>query len=321
MISPNPYQCIQLLFLFLVYDFAKSISVNMMAKQSSCPYPMFPDPHPMRLRAGAPTPTIVVGRGVPPIQSAPLSSSLASHAPLGRAYSTADPNILRMNGRPYWVHGLLGKGGYGEVFTVEMLLPAGLEVAFSENGDIKIDAEDGCMLLKPKKSVCEPQETGRLPPAEVVDLSSSTFPYPPSTWSSFGDASLAEEFRTTEHDDREEPSRQDHGQATSSSVPTTTSLQRPEGSRSPTDHFVYSSGVFLALKMQCARSAEELALLVKEVENLRFLKDDQGVVQIIDHAVNDKFLKLAILMELGVASFYGGDSFTKLWAFFLPYVS
>ena len=260
----------------------------------------------MRLRAGAPTPTIV-GRGVPPIQSAPLSSSLASHAPLGRAYSTADPNILRMNGRPYWVHGLLGKGGYGEVFTVEMLLPAGLEVAFSENGDIKIDAEDGCMLLKPKKSVCEPQETGRLPPAEVVDLS-STFPYPPSTWSSFGDASLAEEFRTTEHDDREEPSRQDHGQATSSVPPTTQRLDP----RSLTGPFIYSSGVFLALKMQAARSAKELALFVGEVENMRFLMGEQGVVQIKDYAVNNEFLKLNILMELGVASIFRKREFDDL---------
>ena len=227
-----------------------------------------------------------------------------------------------MNGRPYWVHGPLGKGGFGEVFKVEVLLPAGLEVAFSENGDIEIDEEDGCMLVRPKQTAAEPrepQETDRLPPADATDLS-STFPLPPSwstfgEWSTFGDVSLSPEddARRTEQDDLQELGGQDHGQATSSVPPTT--LQRLDH-RSPTGHFVYSSGVFLALKMQSARSAKELALLVEEVENLRFLKGEQGVVQIKDHAVDNVFLKLNILMELGVGSgsrsFFGEENLTTV---------
>ena len=210
-----------------------------------------------------------------------------------------------MNDRPYWVHGPLGKGGFGEVFKVEVLLPAGLEVAFSESGDIEIDEDDGCMMVRPKQTAAErePQETDGLPPADATDLS-STFPLPPS-WSTFGDASLApdDEARRTEQDDLQELGGQDHGQATSS-VPTTTQRLDP---RSPAGPFVYSSGVFLALKMQAARNAKELALLVEEVENLRFLKGEQGVVQIKDHAVNNEFLKLNILMELGVGSFRGRE--------------
>ena len=46
-------------------------------------------------------------------------------------------------------------------------------------------------------------------------------------------------------------------------------------------------------------------MLVKEVENLRFLAGEQGVVQIVDHAVCYKFLRLDFVMELGVGLFYG----------------
>ena len=267
-------------------------------------------PRPPRLGPAATPVGVVVGHGGAAIVPAPsfaLSSSppLAPRPPPG-AYSTSDTRIFRMNGRPFWVHGPLGKGGFGEVFKVEVLLPAGLEVAFSENGDIEIDEEDGCMLVRPKQTAAEarePQETDGLPPADATDLS-STFPLPPS-WSTFGDASLApdDEARRTEQGDLQELGEQDHGQTTSS-VPTTTQRLDPP---SPTGHFVYSSGVFLALKMQTSRSAKQLALLVEEVENLRFLKGEEGVVQIKDHAVDNVFLKLNILMELGVGSFRGRE--------------
>ena len=270
--------------------------------------------HPMVPRSPrfgpAPTPVagVVVGNGGAAIVPAPsfaLSSSppLALRPPPG-AYSIYDMRLFRMNGRPYWVHGPLGKGGFGEVFKVEVLLPAGLEVAFSEKGDIEIDEEDGCMFVKPKAvEPLEPQETDRLPPVDVSDLS-ETFPLPPS-WSTFGDVSLApdDEVRRKEQDDLQELGEQDRSQATPS-VPTTT---QKLDSRSPTGGFVYSSGAFLALKMQTARSAKELAMLVEEVENLRFLKGEEGVVQIKDHAVDNVFLKLNILMELGVGSFRGRE--------------
>ena len=286
------------------------------AKQSSFDHPMLPPPGPPRLKP-APTPGDVVGHdGGASIPAAPfaLSSSsppLALLPPPG-AYSTSDTRIFRMNGRLYWVHGLLGRGGFGEVFAVEMLLPEGLEVAFSENGDIETDDEDRCLVLRPKQTVSEhgPQETDRLPSSGAVD-SPETFPCPTS-WSTFGDASLAPQdetmvfFRKESDGLLQEAGGEDHGQ-TISSVPTPT--QRPE-TPPPATHFVYSSGVFLALKTQSPRSTEMLDLLVKEVENLRFLKGDQGVVQIIDYAVDYEFLQLNILMELGVASFSGGENLT-----------
>ena len=281
----------------------------MAAKHSSSFYAVVPG---TPLLGPAPTPAGLVGHGgAARIPAAPFV--LRPPPPPG-AYSASDTRIFRMNGRPYWVHGLLGKGGFGEVFNVEMLLPEGLEVAFSENGDIEIDDEDGCVLVRQKQMVAErePQETDRLPPADATDLS-STFPLPPS-WSTFGDASPApdDKARRTEQDDLQELGGQDHGRATSSVRPTTTQRLDP---RSPAGHFVYSSGVFLALKMQIARSAKELALLEKEVENLRFLKGDQGVVQIIDHAVNNEFLKLGILMELGVGSIFRRREFDDIPGF------
>ena len=273
----------------------------MVAKQPPFHHPMLPVPGTPRFRP-APPPADFVGHGGVSTPAAAFALSSPAFLPPPGAYSTADPRIFRVNGRPYWVHGLLGRGGYGEVCAVEMLLPDGLEVAFSENGDIEIDNEDGCLVLRPKQMVSErePQETGRLPPA--VD---SSFPHPPS-WSTFGDASLASEESTTHDDLVQEPHGEDHGQ-TIASVPT-----------SPTEHFVYSSGVFLALKTQCAQNAKVLGLLVKEVENLRFLKGNQGVVQIIDYAVDYEFLKLYILMELGVAFFCGGENLTMLWMFLVP---
>ena len=198
-----------------------------------------------------PDPTPVANHGRRPVQVAPTilpSTSpfaLSPVAPPG-AYSVTDTRITWMNGRPYLVHGLLGKGGFGEVFSVEMLLPVGLEVVFSENGDIEID-EKGCVSVttKQKPEFGSSNTDLRPPPAEPL-------------------------------------------------------------------HFVYSSGVFLALKTQSARSAKELALLVKEVENLRFLTGEQGVVQIIDFAVSFQFLRLNFIMELGVGSFFWGKNFSDL---------
>ena len=234
-----------------------------------------------------------------------------------------------------------------------MLLPSGVEVAFSKNGDIQID-EEGCVLVREKElannggeageggaggratsGVREPllpadssiASAGQLLPAEAMELA-SRFPSPPS-WSTFGVPLAPEDdqVRRKEQDDLQESGAGlDHGQTP---APTMTSTKRPSpeqegsddatciaakasgpssGSTDPrplTGHFVYGSGVFLALKTQDARSAKQLALLVKEVENLRFLSGEQGVVQIIDHAVCYKFLKLNILMELGVGSFFG----------------
>lgn len=41
-----------------------------------------------------------------------------------------DPiRIFWMNCRPFWIHNVIGSGGFGTVYKVELLVPAGLEVS------------------------------------------------------------------------------------------------------------------------------------------------------------------------------------------------
>ena len=45
------------------------------------------------------------------------------------AYDVTDPQLFWMNHRPFLLHRSVGKGGFGEVYRAEMLLPPGLEVS------------------------------------------------------------------------------------------------------------------------------------------------------------------------------------------------
>ena len=45
------------------------------------------------------------------------------------AYSPTDPQLFWMNNRPFLLHRSVGKGGFGEVFRAEMMLPPGMEVS------------------------------------------------------------------------------------------------------------------------------------------------------------------------------------------------
>ena len=45
------------------------------------------------------------------------------------AYEVTDPQLFWMNNRPFLLHRSVGKGGFGEVYKAEMMLPPGMEVS------------------------------------------------------------------------------------------------------------------------------------------------------------------------------------------------
>ena len=71
------------------------------------------------------------GAGIPPAQLflpgiVPLNP-VRPPRPVG-AYDGTDPQLFWMNNRPFVLHRSIGRGGFGEVYRAEMLLPPGLEV-------------------------------------------------------------------------------------------------------------------------------------------------------------------------------------------------
>ena len=51
-------------------------------------------------------------------------------------YSSKDTSIFWLNSRPFWLHGVLGTGGFATVFKVEMLVPKGFRAGRDGNGDL-----------------------------------------------------------------------------------------------------------------------------------------------------------------------------------------
>lgn len=54
--------------------------------------------------------------------------------------------LFWLNSRPFILHGSVGKGGYGEVFKAEMMLPPGMQVGRN--------AETGAFILNEDGRVC-----------------------------------------------------------------------------------------------------------------------------------------------------------------------
>ena len=112
--------------------------------------------HPLAPRPSSPAPPATPRLRPNPAPTAPPLQQV----PPPDCYATTDPGIYWLNSRPYWVHRLLGKGGFGEVHEVEMLLPRGLEVDWDEKGDLSFD-EGGCVAVR-QSSVDPAGEGSRL---------------------------------------------------------------------------------------------------------------------------------------------------------------
>ena len=279
-------------------------------------------------------------------------------------YRSTDANVVWVNGRPYKLNRLLGKGGFGEVHEVELLLPYGLEVDWDESGNVRFN-EDGCIMLnriqkgnRGRNYVEDAEgssENDQQCPSEaqVKSLPSSELPFrlsmtpSESMWFSLvgrnGGASNhvqddgkrpispSASVPTPDANHGRDGSRRpvspsahtpavSHGQG-GSKRPVSPSSPAPGGhgpspSRGTVSHnppcdfpvgsdiFLQGSGLFSALKLQSARNQQQLDSLVTEVENLRALSGEPGIVQLREHTINRESLYLIILMELGACDLH-----------------
>ena len=53
-----------------------------------------------------------------------------------------------LNQRPYFVHRFVGRGGFAEVFKVELCVPQGTKLLLDEDGEPMVDPETGCLELE-----------------------------------------------------------------------------------------------------------------------------------------------------------------------------
>ena len=90
-------------------------------------------------------------------QACPLLKPGATAPPPSppRACDVTDPEIFWLNSRPYLLQCSVGKGGFGEVHRVEMMLPLGMEVRRNPKTGAFVLDEDGrvCVRLTEERSV------------------------------------------------------------------------------------------------------------------------------------------------------------------------
>ena len=89
-------------------------------------------------------------------------------------------NLIFVNAKPYWVHSILGKGGFAHVFRVELMIPDGFALLFDGDGNPLTDENDLLLLQDNVPSNAQTSAGGAegsptgVPPAEVCDPTTAT---------------------------------------------------------------------------------------------------------------------------------------------------
>ena len=214
-----------------------------------------------------------------------------------RVHSTTDPDLFWLNRRPFLIHTSCGKGAFGDVFKVEMMVPLGYEVGRDANGSPVFEA-DGFVAVRrvgsgsPSNNIHGgdvvggaqlraaaggefAEDAGRAGAGEDHPLSyeSSSFLFP-----SIGASSFDEEVLAALELSEESPEAMSFFEVAGAEgiVQKTVVNPRPEDVAHnfivDESQFVVACGVFFALKIQAARSEQMMTFFTQEIENLRALQ-------------------------------------------------
>ena len=95
----------------------------------------------------------------------------------------------------------------------------------------------------------------------------------------------------------------ERGRTTATPTPAT-SLDEEDPFAVEAGRFIYGCGAFFALKLQSARSVNQLEEFAKEADNLEKLSGHPHIVQIRDHTILRESLHVVILMELAACDLH-----------------
>ena len=93
-----------------------------------------PPPHPCQVHVPPLVPPLATSTRPPTRPGTTTTMNTTSHM------------IFWLNGRPHLTHSFLGKGGFAEVYKVELLIPVGTVVALDGDGRPKYD-DEGFLIL------------------------------------------------------------------------------------------------------------------------------------------------------------------------------